>query len=98
MSERKDEIDLKGIIAREIASAETDNSERAKRQADALRYYQGEMPDVPAEAGRSSVVSRDLADTMGWMLPGIIRVFTASDHMAVAEPVGPEDGEHAKQA
>lgn len=96
--ERKDEIDLKGIIAREIASAETDNSERAKRQADALRYYQGEMPDVPAEAGRSSVVSRDLADTMGWMLPGIIRVFTASDHMAVAEPVGPEDGEHAKQA
>lgn len=97
-TERKDEIDLKGIIAREIASAETDNTERAARQAAALRYYQGEMPDVPAERGRSSVVSRDLADTMGWMLPGIIRVFTASDHMAVAEPVGPEDGEQAKQA
>lgn len=97
-TEKKDEIDLKGIIAREIASAETDNTERAKRQADALNYYQGTMPDVPSEAGRSSVVSRDLADTMGWMLPGIIRVFTASDHMAVAEPVGPEDGEQAKQA
>ncbi len=96
--EKKDEIDLKGIIAREIASAETDNTERAKRQADALRYYQGEMPDVAAEKGRSSVVSRDLADTMGWMLPGIIRVFTASDHMAVAEPVGPEDQDGAAQA
>jgi len=98
MADRKDEIDLKGIIAREIAAAETDNSERAKRQADAIRYYQGEMPDVPAEKGRSSVVSRDVADTVGWMLPGIIRVFTASDHMAVAEPVGPEDQEGAKQA
>lgn len=98
MAERKTEVDLKALIQREISAAEDDSTERSKRQSDALDYYQGTMSDLLAETGRSSVVSRDLADTMGWMLPGIIRVFTASEHMAVAEPVGEEDEEGAKQA
>src|SRR5690554_5507720 len=53
---------------------------------------------VPPEPNRSKVVSRDVADTIGWMLPGIMRVFTASDKMAEAEPVGIEDMEFAGQA
>jgi hypothetical protein len=32
------------------------------------------------------------------MLPGIIRVFTASDRMAIYEPEKPGDEEFAKQA
>jgi hypothetical protein len=48
--------------------------------------------------GRSSVVSMDVADTIGWMLPGIIRVFMASDKMALYEPERPGDEEFAKQA
>lgn len=97
MAAKKD-IDLKKLIASEISAAQSDDKEQAKKRADALDYYQGTMSDVLSEAGRSSVVSRDLADTVGWMLPGIIRVFTASDHMAIAEPVGEEDMEYAKQA
>ena len=50
------------------------------------------------KSGRSGAVSLDLADTMGWMLPGIIRVFTASQHMAMVEPVGAEDEEWAENA
>jgi hypothetical protein len=37
-------------------------------------------------------------DTIGWMLPGIIRVFSASDRIAEYEPFGPGDDEFAKQA
>lgn len=101
MAERKrlDDEALKALIAQEIQSSvsfmETElTSERTR----ALQYYRGVMVDTPAATNRSSVVSRDVADTIGWMLPGIIRVFTASDRMAEYEPVGKGDEEFAKQA
>jgi hypothetical protein len=97
-AKRMGENDLKALVSREIALAQSDRSLSSKKQTKALEYYQGKMKDIVAEEGRSSAVSRDLADTMGWMLPGIIRVFTASEHMAVAEPVGKEDQAWAAQA
>ncbi len=98
MAKKIGEVELKALVAREISLAKSDRAELSKKQTKALEYYQGEMKDVPAETGRSSAVSRDLADVMGWVLPGIMRVYTASEHMAVAEPVGAEDMEGAKQA
>lgn len=92
------EVELKALVAREISLAQTDRSLASQKQTKALEYYQGEMKDVPAEVGRSSAVSRDLADVMGWVLPGIMRVYTASEHMAVAEPVGADDDDKAKEA
>ncbi|AZO45893.1 hypothetical protein EJ076_34825 [Mesorhizobium sp. M7D.F.Ca.US.005.01.1.1] len=97
-SKRMGEGDLKALVSREISLAQSDRGLSSKKQTKALEYYQGKMKDIVAEEGRSSAVSRDLADTMGWMLPGIIRVFTASEHMAVAEPVGREDQAWAAQA
>lgn len=91
-------VDLKALISREISAAQSDDAEQAKKRADALRYYQGEMPDIVAELGRSSVVSNDVADTVGLALPGLMRVFAATDQTAIAEPVGAEDIEIAKQA
>lgn len=98
MAERMGEGDIKALVTRELSLAKTDASERSKRTTKALEYYQGTMNDIPAEDGRSHVVSRDTADVMGWMLPQIIRVFTASNQMALCEPVGDEDEEFAKQA
>lgn len=95
---RMGEVELKALVAREISLAQDDRAIASKKQTKALEYYQGEMKDVPAEVGRSSAVSRDLADVMGWVLPGIMRVYTASEHMAVAEPVGADDDEKAKEA
>lgn len=99
MTERMDSDGLKALLSQEITSALTyDNTELAHKRAKALEYYRGEMSDTPSMAGRSSVVSKDVADTIGWMLPGIIRVFTASDRMAIYEPEKPGDEEFAKQA
>lgn len=92
------EEDLKSLVSRGIASIETNRAPAAKKQATALEYFQGKMSDLPNEKGRSGAVSRDVADVVGWMLPGIIRVFSASEHMAIAEPVGAEDEEQAEQA
>jgi hypothetical protein len=95
-----DEKKLEAIVSQQIQLAKShDSREREKDRAKALDYYLGDMDKyVPPEVNRSKVVSRDVADTMGWMLPGIIRVFTASDRMAVAEPVGEEDVPFARQA
>jgi hypothetical protein len=97
-----DETKLQAIVAQQIELAKSyDGSKDGPRasRAKALDYYLGKMDAyIPVEANRSGVVSRDVADTIGWMLPDIIRVFTASDRMAVAEPVGEEDLQFARQA
>lgn len=98
MAERVTEDRLKALVADEIRQSRAhDDAELRGKRTTALDYYLGNMSDIQAEVGRSSAVSRDVADTVGWMLPGIIRVFTASDRMAVAEPVGPEDEKWAEQ-
>jgi hypothetical protein len=99
MAEKLDDDGLKALLSQEISSALTyDDTELSKKRSTALEYYRGVMTDTPSAAGRSSVVSKDVADTIGWMLPGIIRVFTASDQMAIYEPGRPGDEEFAKQA
>ena len=99
MTEKMDDDRLKALLSQEISSALTyDDTELSNKRAKALEYYRGEMTDTPAMTGRSSVVSKDVADTIGWMLPGIIRVFTASDRMAIYEPERPGDEEFAEQA
>jgi hypothetical protein len=95
-----DEVKLGAIVSQQIELAKShDKNERAGGRSKALDYYLGNMDAyVPVEANRSKVVSRDVADTIGWMLPSLIRVFTASDRMAVAEPVGEEDVQFARHA
>lgn len=96
---KMDEQEIKALLAEEIRSAILfDSTELSDDRADAMEYYQGEMNDTPSAPNRSKVVSRDVADIIGWMLPGIIRIFTASDRMAVYEPEKPNDEEGAKQA
>ncbi|HTH10034.1 MAG TPA: hypothetical protein VMA55_10740, partial [Acidovorax sp.] len=92
--------EIKGLLQREIKAARSnDDTELAKNRRDALDYYRGDMErDLPAEKGRSSVVSRDVADTVGWMLPSLMRVFCASDRIVMAEPVGTEDEGLAQEA
>lgn len=94
------ETQLQAIIANQIELAKShDKATRQTPREKALDYFLGNMDKyVPPEANRSKVVSRDVADTISRMLPGIMRVFTASDRMALAEPTDDEDIEFARQA
>lgn len=99
MAEKLSDTQLSAIIAQQIELAKHhDKHNRATSREKAIDYYLGNMDKyVPPEANRSKVVSRDVADTIGWMLPGIMRVFTASDRMAVAEPDTAADADYAEQ-
>lgn len=91
--------DLSALVSNEISSARRyAENELAQKRTQNMEYFLGEMRDLPPPPNRSSVVSYDVADTISWMLPGIIRVFTASDNMALYEPKTEKDREFAQQA
>jgi hypothetical protein len=73
-----------------------DGSTVASDRAKAMKYYLAE-PFGNEVDGRSQVVTSDVADTIEWMLPQLIRIFTSSDEAVMFDPVGPEDEEAAKQ-
>lgn len=96
MAEREYEgSDLSAIIGHEIAQAQT--FDQTKRTL-AIEYMRGEMRDVPPRPNGSSQTSRDVADTIAWMLPGIVRVFTASDQMVQYEATQPGGEQGAEEA
>jgi hypothetical protein len=91
--------EVKTLLAREISAAQTyDSTELKEKRERALNYYNGEMPDTPSMPNRSKMVSKDVADTIGWILPSLMRVFTASENMGVYEPTKKGEEAHAEQA
>lgn len=85
------EEDLSGLVAEEIRAAVLfDASDLADRRKRSLEYLRGEMSDTPSRPNGSTVTSRDLADTVSWMLPGIMRVFMSSDRMFEYEATAPK--------
>jgi hypothetical protein len=94
MSDRDMSVLVDGLLQ----DAESfDQSDMAGQRGKAIDFYEGRI-DIPAEPGRSSVVSPDVADALEWILPGLLRVFLASDRVAIYEPVTQEDEETSKQA
>ncbi len=94
------ELDLKALLASErsaaLASSNADvlTNERTR----ALNYYQGDVSqDIPTVAGRSAVVSMDVADTVEGLMPSLMEIFAGSDDAVRFEPVGPEDTDAADQ-
>lgn len=96
---RMDETTLKAILAAESAGAlgSAQASDLSRQRSLAMDYYQGEMDDMPAPAGRSRAVSTDVADTVDGIMPSLMDIFTAGDEVARFDPVGPEDEAAAAQ-
>lgn len=80
-----------------IGADDFSESQRAR----AMEFYLGEAkgrlapPDVP---GRSSVVSKDLMDTVEWAMPSLMDIFASSDDIIRFEPDGPEDEQACSDA
>lgn len=76
------------------------DGELSEQRRYALEYYNGETVGDLAilDENRSKVVSRDVSDTVEWILPALLKVFTAGDDVVRFEPQGPEDEQVAKQA
>lgn len=67
----------------------------------ALQYYMGQAEGdlaPPEVEGRSTFVSTDVADTVEWMLPSLLRIFTASDRVVQLNPRKPGMEQMAEDA
>jgi hypothetical protein len=92
------ETEIRAALDEEIRGAVGyTSSELSNQRKTALEYYYGEPFGNEVE-GRSSYVSRDVADTIEWIMPSLMRIFTGGDAIVKFEPQGPEDEKNAQQA
>lgn len=67
-------------------------------QETALNYYNGDMSDVPAQEGSSSVKDGTVALVVDNALAALLKPFVSSDETVQFSPRGPEDVAIAEQA
>ncbi len=92
------EDEIQSIVTESIEDAVDfiDNTISPAR-AEAAEYYNGE-PFGNEQEGRSTAMTMDVRDTVQAMLPSLVRIFCASDHVVEYAPEGPEDLALASQA
>lgn len=91
--------ELQAKIGREITNAETfQDSEISASRTKAMEYYNGVMRDVSSPTGRSQYISKDVSNVIGWVLPSIMRVFTASNRMIDCLPENEQDEAFCQQS
>jgi hypothetical protein len=90
------ELEQRAIIASRLSDtySSSDSELRAEREK-ALDFYYG-RPLGNEQEGRAQVVSKDLMDTIEWMMPSFMRIFCTQQAVQF-DPVGPEDELEAKQ-
>ena len=90
--------DLVSRLSSEIqASSGHMNSELSHQREDSMKYYLGE-PFGNEIDGRSEIVTTDVRDTVEYIMPSLMRIFTTHNNVAEFEPEGPEDVQMAQQA
>ena len=72
------------------------NGQLSDDRADALDAYFG-INTNPAPEGNSQVVSRDVFDTIEWILPSLVRIFAGTDEVVKFKAVSKEDEPAAVQ-
>lgn len=88
---------LKAIIAMEMENAlGIDGGKLSMQRRDALKQYEGE-PYGNEVDGRSQVVDRTIMETVEWIMPALMRIFTSSDQIVEVEPQLPRDEEVARE-
>lgn len=73
-----------------------DASELSQQRANGLSYYLGE-PLGNEQEGKSKVVSRDVQETVDWIMPSLMKVFTSGDSVVQFTAQNAEDVPQAEQ-
>lgn len=93
------ETELQNAIGLNTSSSNSnrrDSSSLSKQRADAMDRYLGE-PRGDEQEGRSRVQGRDVLDTIEWILPKLIKMFTMQNASVEIEPVSADDEQQAAQ-
>jgi hypothetical protein len=67
-----------------------------ERQASMKEYFR--LPYGTEEDGWSSIVTSDVQDTVEWILPALLKIFTSTDKAVTFDPTRGEDVQGAEQA
>ncbi len=98
MAHNMTDDEIIGLVESEInGSSDYMDSEISQQREKAIEYFYGE-PFGNEEDGRSQVVVTDVQDTLMWMMPSLMRIFTAGDRVVKFVPEGPEDEDIAEHA
>ena len=93
-----DDTEIHRIVQHEIDDAVLYQDEEHTGFRDtATNYYYGEKFGNEVE-GQSQIVSRDVADTVGFIMPSLMKIFASSKDFVSFQPRHPEDEDAAKQA
>src|SRR6478752_4536910 len=94
--------ELSAILEKELRQAlGAPGTEISQIRLRNLQYYKAEAvgelaaPDIP---DRSSIVASDVADTVNWMLPSLLRPFAMSPESMECEAKSPQYAQKAKLA
>lgn len=85
-------------IAEMVRDAEKHAEAMANDRVRAIEYYRGEMSDLPADDGRSRMVSRDVRAHIKKVLPSIMRTMLGGAQVVEYMPVSQGDEPAAEQA
>ena len=73
-----------------------ESGDLSEERSAAIDHYLG-RPYGDEQDGRSQVVMRDVADTIEWIKPSLMRIFASGDEVVSFTPTGPEDVQAAEQ-
>ena len=91
------ENQIVGFLGRKIWQAMNDeDGDLSEVRQENFNYYVGKEYGIERQ-GYSSFVTRELLETVEWVLPSVLRVFLAGDKVVVFDPVGPQDEKQADQ-
>ncbi|MDK1489703.1 phage portal protein [Sinorhizobium sp. 7-81] len=89
---------LAALVGQLVKDCEDYRDTLAVDRIKAMEYYDGTMRDVPADANRSKVVSRDCRAAIKKVLPSLIRTILGNDKVVEYAPVNEGDEAAASQA
>lgn len=90
--------DVRAAVSREIQEAlGSVESQIAEERREAIEFYYG-RPFGNEQEGRSQVILTDVADTIEWVMPQLMRMFFGGEKIARYEPRGEDDVKFAEEA
>ncbi|MFN4121275.1 hypothetical protein [Acidovorax sp.] len=98
MAKMTDDTLLKHLQANEDDAAQYVEAVGYARLASMREYYREPYPGDEELDGWSQIVTSEVQDTVEWILPELLDVFTTSDEAVVFEPTTQEDVQGAQQA
>lgn len=93
-----DTAQIAAQVSQLVKDCENYRDELSVDRIKAMEYYDGTMKDVPADANRSKVVSRDVRSAIKKVLPSVIRTILGNDKVVEYQPVNEGDEAAAEQA